>query len=108
MTGNKAERFGTLLIILGCVMIFLCAALIAHNTSEDINARAAAEKDMQKVREVIFERSEALSESENAPEAAFAEAAGYAPPKTEPEEIPKMSVAEIDGLEYIGYLSFPP
>ena len=85
------RKLGLLLIVLGCVMIAGALGLFLRNRQEDRAAEAASREAIVKVVEVIREH-------QTAPEA---------PAGSAPEAEPSMTVAEIDGCGYIGFLFLP-
>lgn len=89
---------GTLCVILGAGMLLAAALLAGHNTTEDRSAGQASQQALIHIQEQI----QAIEET--------------APQQTDPyadhidafdEEAKEMTVREIDGYEYIGYLSIP-
>lgn len=89
---------GTLCVILGAGLLLAAALLAGHNTTEDRSAGQASQQALIHIQEQI----QAIEET--------------APQQTDPyadhidafdEEAKEMTVREIDGYEYIGYLSIP-
>ena len=87
------RKFGTVLIVLGCLLIAGALGLFFHNQQEQIQAAAASQEAIPKVVEAIRTRQQAETE----------------PVSTEPTAAPVqvMSVVEIDGYGYIGFLGIP-
>lgn len=88
------SKFGTLLIALGCTLVVAALALFLYNQNEQLQAAAASQKAITKVVEAIQERKqqdpmETMSTEPTAP------------------VISEMSVVEIDGYGYIGFLGIP-
>lgn len=88
------SKFGTLLIALGCTLVVAALALFLYNQNEQLQAAVASQKAITKVVEAIQERKqqdpmETTSTEPTAP------------------VIPEMSVVEIDGYGYIGFLGIP-
>lgn len=83
---------------LGCIMIAASMALLLYNRQEQDQAAAASEEAIPKVVEVIRQRSRQETEPVD-PEATLPE------PTAEPERV--MSVVDIDGHGYIGFVSIP-
>ncbi len=85
------RKLGLLLIVAGCVMIAGALGLFLRNGQEDRAAEVASREAIVKVVEVIREH-------QTAPEA---------PADSAPEAVPSMTVADIDGYGYIGFISLP-
>lgn len=88
------SKFGTLLIALGCTLVVAALALFLYNQNEQLQAAVASQKAITKVVEAIQERKqqdpmETMSTEPTAP------------------VISEMSVVEIDGYGYIGFLGIP-
>lgn len=86
------RKLGNFLMILGCGLMVAALALFLHNRQEQQQAAAASQEAISKVVDVILMQEEA--------------------PSTEPAEVvlPRdrvMTVAEIDGYGYIGFLALP-
>lgn len=90
------KKAGILLIVVGLGMLLAAGGLYLHNVAVDANAGREAEAILTQVQEAIPEAPET-----EALEPAVEETA---PAGTVPEE---MTVVEIDGYGYIGYLSIP-
>nr|MBQ8245070.1 sortase [Oscillospiraceae bacterium] len=90
------KKAGILLIVVGLGMLLAAGGLYLHNVAVDANAGREAEAILTQVQEAIPEAPET--------EALEPAAEETAPAGTVPEE---MTVVEIDGYGYIGYLSIP-
>lgn len=88
------RKLGLLCFFLGAAMLLGAAALFAGNELENARAAQSVEKTLQQVSDEIQLRQEQPAPTETIPEA------------TEPTE-PTMTVVEIDGYGYIGYISIP-
>lgn len=91
------HKFGILLIILGCGLVTAALVLFLRNQQEQIQAGSASQEAIVKVVEVIREQQEQ-------PDAATDPSESAAP--TVPEER-SMTVTDIDGYGYIGFLGIP-
>lgn len=81
------KKFGIICMICGILLIAASVSLAVYNYEEDLHAAGAAGKVMPDLKQQISERIE-----------------------SKPEELKgsdEMTVAEIDGYGYIGYLSIP-
>lgn len=87
-----AKKAGILFVILGLVLILAAGGLYLHNETVDANAGREAEAMLTQIQAIIPET----------PETQPTETVEI--PQTVPEE---MTVVEIDGYGYIGYLSIP-
>lgn len=87
---SAPERAGVILMVLGVLLIAAAAALLFYNNAQSEQAWEASATALVAVREKIVEA------------AAETEETVAAPAETEPEP-----VVEVDGAEYIGYLSVP-
>lgn len=97
------RRVGSVFVVIGAVLLAAALLLYLHNEEEDANAGEAASAALSAMREVIPENNNippklVLSEEES--------------DSTEPAEetIPaptELTVMNIDGNDYIGYLSIP-
>ena len=91
------RKFGITLILLGCGLLAAALALFLRNSQEQNLAAAASQEAIAKVVEVIQERREISA----------------APPEPTAPEAPTaareraMTVADIDGYGYIGFLGLP-
>lgn len=94
------KKAGILLLTLGAVLILSALLLFRHNSLEDERAGLEAEAMLIDVRAAISERAEQAP----APTPTPPESAAGAPAETPVQEL---TVVEIDGQEYIGYLSIP-
>lgn len=90
------KKAGILLIVVGLGMLLAAGGLYLHNVAVDANAGREAEAILTQVQEAIPEAPETEAQEPAAEETA--------PAGTVPEE---MTVVEIDGYGYIGYLSIP-
>ena len=88
------RKIGIVLIVLGCGLIAAALALFLRNQQEQVQAASASQDAIVKVVQIIRE------EKENPTEAAAS--AMPAPPEERP-----MTVADIDGYGYIGFLGLP-
>lgn len=87
-----AKKAGILFVILGLVLILAAGGLYLHNETVDANAGREAEAMLTQIQAII----------PKTPETQPTETVEI--PQTVPEE---MTVVEIDGYGYIGYLSIP-
>lgn len=90
------DRTAAVLIIIGAIMIAASAGLVLWNYYESSKAQKAAREQLVKVEKEISRREQVNTDSSI--QAAFI---------PQGSEIKKMPVAEIDGNDYIGYLSIP-
>ena len=90
------DRTAAVLIIIGAIMIAASAGLVLWNYYESSKAQKAASEQLVKVEKEISRREQVNTDSSI--QAAFI---------PQGSEIKKMPVAEIDGNDYIGYLSIP-
>lgn len=99
------KKAGIVFVILGAVLILSALLLLLHNQQEDARAGQESEILVSEVRAVIEER---VQETEATMPTESAATEETAPEETESEEIdPELTVVEIDGYGYIGYLSIP-
>lgn len=91
---TKREFCGTMFIVFGVILIVLCCALMLYNAKEDLDAEHAAGQQLPIIQSVIEERV-----GEQADDATT----------VNPQHVHRsiMNVADIDGYNYIGYLTFP-
>lgn len=95
---NRSDRFGTFLMVFGCVLICLSLVLVVHNARENLDAQSAVIKQLPAIHQVIEERQSSKPETDTP----------YIPTvETDEEVIPEMTSVEINGYGYIGYLYFP-
>ncbi len=87
---RRVKRRGNFLFILGFMLILAALILTLYNVREADQADQAAQDAVQKMVEEIEEEFPEQKESEE-----------------ELPSIPEMKTMEIDGYEYIGYLSIP-
>ena len=87
------KKAGIVVMVAGAVLIFAALSLFLYNRYEDAQAGQAAENLLQDVQSAIEENLSMPPESEELP-------------SSEPID-PSMTVIEIDGYGYIGYLSIP-
>lgn len=85
------RKLGLLLIVLGCVFMAGALGLYLRNQQEDLAAEAASREAIVKVVEVIREHQTAPTE----------------PSVPLPEQERTMTVSDIDGYGYIGFISLP-
>lgn len=78
------KKLGIIFMILGVLLIFSAGALLSYNRMTDQEANEAAQEVLPDMKEAIAEQGEA-----------------------EPVISDEMKTVEIDGYEYIGYLSIP-
>lgn len=95
---SKREVLGTVFIVFGIILITLCCVLMLYNAKEDLDAEHAVMKQLPALQKAIEDH------------------VGSLPEIKEPDSVPSdivhvhnsvMTVADIDGYGYIGYLSFP-
>ena len=84
---NK-RRAGIALLVIGAVLILSALLLFAYNVWEDANAGSEAEDILNEVQTAITDGKVGNGESDD-------------------EEVPPMSVTNIGGYDYIGYLHIP-
>ena len=87
------KKAGIVIMIAGAVLILAALSLFLYNRQEDAQAGQAAESLLHDMQSLIDEKHE--TEGTTEPEET-----------TEPFD-PEMTVVEIDGYGYIGYLSIP-
>ena len=95
------HKFGIVLIILGCGLVAAALALFLRNQQEQIQAGTASQEVIVKVVDAIREQKASEPTQE-----AVATAPTELPVPTAPEER-TMTVTEIDGYGYIGFLGIP-
>lgn len=93
-------KIGNTLMILGAVLVFGALSLFLYNRYEALRAQRATEKLMP----IIVQQIEAAATAPTEPEAPAEIQLPTEPAESTPSE---MSVVEIDGYGYIGYLSIP-
>lgn len=93
------RKFGILLIILGCGLVTAALALFLRNQQEQHRAATASQEAIVKVVEAIQTQKDPAIPAETA-----APTAPAAP--TVPEER-AMTVVEIDGYGYVGFIGIP-
>ena len=81
------RKFGIICMTCGIILIAASVSLAVYNYKEDVHAASAAEEVMPDLKELISERMELKPEEFQGSDA--------------------MTVVEIDGYGYIGYLSIP-
>ena len=91
-------KFGTLLMVLGSVLLAAALALFLFNCHQQQQASRSVDELMPQMAEIIQERKASFAPVPQQPEQPEQPA--------EPEE-PQMTVVEIDGHGYIGFLSIP-
>ena len=84
------RKLGTFLMILGCGLVAAALALFLHNRQEQLRAEEASREAITKVVEVILQEQEET---------------GPAVPVAPQDRV--MTVSEIDGHGYIGFLGIP-
>ena len=85
------QKIGKILMALGALLILASVALLAYNRWDADRADKASQDALQKLEETL------VNEADSEPEAP--------PPELDPEQ--EMTEVEIDGWNYIGYLSIP-
>lgn len=88
-------KFGTLLMVLGSVLLAAALALFLFNRHQQQQASRSVEELMPQMAEIIQERKASPAPAPQQPEQT-----------AEPEE-PQMTVVEIDGHGYIGFVGIP-
>lgn len=109
------NKLGTILMILGAVLIFLALSLLLYNRRQAAAADEAAQTALRQVFTAIEERTSAPQTAGSAaPEPApeqVSVAAAEAPEANafhEEESDPyAMTVVRLDGVDYVGYLTIP-
>ena len=91
------KKAGIVIMIAGAVLIIAALSLFLYNRQEDAQAGQAAESLLREMQSMMDEKHDTE---------------GTTDPSEEPEETtkpidPEMTVVEIDGYGYIGYLSIP-
>ena len=86
------NKIGTLLMVLGALMLAGAIGLLLHNENEQQRAAAASAEAIPKVVQAIQERAGTQPETI---------------PAYVPEAQKTMSMVEIDGYHYIGFLGLP-
>lgn len=86
------RKFGIVLIVLGCGLIAAALALFLRNQQEQVQAASASQEAIVKVVQII--REEKPTEA-------------VTPAMPVPPEERTMTVADIDGYGYIGFLGLP-
>lgn len=88
------RKAGNFLIILGCALLAAALALFLYNRNEQLQAASASREAIPKVVEAIRERQQQEPEKTAS---------------TEPTAmvVPEMTVVDIDGYGYIGFLGIP-
>lgn len=99
-------KIGIVLMILGAALILGAAGLFAYNSMEQNQAAESVQNLLPQIVEVIQENQAAAETQpeETIPMETTPDGVVLLP--TEPE-IPEMTVSEIDGYGYIGFISFP-
>ena len=95
------RKAGKILIMLGCGMIAAALALFLWNQQEQIRAASASQAAVKKVVEVI--QVQETDDTSTHPDMGELYVPDYLLPKEETERT--MTVVEIDGYGYIGYLT---
>ena len=85
------QKIGKILMALGALLILASVALLAYNRWDADRADKASQDALQKLEETL------VNEADSEPEAP--------PPELDPEQ--EMTEVEIDGWNYVGYLSIP-
>lgn len=86
---TKKEIFGTVLIVLGTLLLGLCLLLVIHNLKEDEEATDFASTQLPAIKQFI------------------AQSTDKADVEVTDENDGDMPVVVIDGYGYIGYVTFP-
>lgn len=99
---------GTFFMVLGVLLLVGAAALYGYNRHEQTQAAESAEALMPQVVDAILKNQEAAATEpeETTPLETYDPDSDVVILPTEPE-IPEMTVTEIDGYGYIGFVSFP-
>lgn len=107
------SKIGSLFMVLGTVLVILALCLFFYNQKEAENAAEAADAALQQVFTAIEERNEAVpTPGEDAPATEAPNSSAPSLPYEETAEIQDldpnaMTVVEIDGIGYVGYLTIP-
>lgn len=90
---KSKQRLSKALIITGALMLAACAVLMVWNVHQSNKAHQAVQEQLPKVESAISQRAESSSKNDNT-----------TAPLIEAEK-KKMPVVEIDGNDYIGYIT---
>ena len=88
-----AQKIGKICMVLGALLILGSVALLGYNQWDANRADQASQEALGKLEETLYETIEEKADSE------------VIQPELDPEQ--EMTATEIDGWEYIGYLSIP-
>lgn len=91
------NKFGTICMVMGLLCLMAAAGLLFYNHTESKNAGETAQNVLHEMQSVVPARPKQTSSYPNP-------VLSELPPEEEPAE---MTVTEIDGYGYIGYLSIP-
>lgn len=94
------RRVGSVFVVIGAVLLAAALLLYLHNEEEDANAGEAASAALSAMREAIPENSPPKPELLEEPEGTEGTEETIPPPT-------ELTVMNIDGNDYIGYLSIP-
>lgn len=102
------SKFGAIFMVLGVIMLLEAAALFGYNYYEEMQAEKAAQERMPQIVDAILERQETMQTEpeETVPTETAPDGEDIVILPTEPE-IPEMTVVDIDGYGYIGFVAFP-
>lgn len=107
------SKVGSLFMILGTLLVILALCLFVYNQKEAEEAAEAADTALQQVFSAIEERNDdAPAPEESTPNAEFPGSPDTSLPFENTVETPEldphaMTVVEIDGIGYVGYLTIP-
>lgn len=98
-------RLGKVFMVLGAALILAAAALLAYNQREQTQAAESAQAVLPQVVQAILD-NQATEPDETEPVETVDPDSDTVILPTEPQ-IPDMTVVDIDGYGYIGFISFP-
>ena len=104
--GKGRQHAGAVLIALGSVLVVSCAVLFLLDRRESAKAKQTAEQELVKVENTVQERIRENDKNKDKETAAESGTDSISEPPFM-GRIKRMPVAEIDGFDYIGYLSIP-
>lgn len=104
---NRKSLIGKILIGIGAVLILSAGALALYNEHENRVAGRNADRALQQLTEAISKNIAEQSSQHETPAPQKDPAAPSEILPNEPEEVPEMDVVNIDGKDYIGYISVP-
>ena len=95
-------KFGTFFMLLGVLLVAASLGLLLYNQNEQMEAGASADAVMPDLVSAIQERQRSrLEGGEDVAPTELVPAVGYE------EEIPEMTVVDINGYGYIGFVAIP-